>query len=406
MVLIKDLLKKISDPRLTRSESALTRCALARELEASGSYEAACGALGDFWQGIGKRPRIIALEPAAQAAVLLRSGTLACCFDGAQRRPSAQQSAGQDLIREALDCYVEMGEKVRAVEARIEMAWWCCWRSEGAPDQARHMLIDATRDLSGEQEPELCVLALVRRAIIEKQAGRFAAALELLGEAASLCDGLAESYALKGIYHHTLALVLCGLGEIERRENYIDRALIEFAAAGSYFKLADYTRDHASSEHNLGQLHLKAGKLSQAREHLDRARRLYQSVKDRACVAVVHETRARLFLAEGRNFKAERLARVAVIALARDNSERAQVVKALTTHAVSLARLDRHDQAKEVLARAIATGERIGDSAGGPRRADACRRANPLFERRRTARGLRRRGLDAAARPTAASRDH
>lgn len=365
MALAADLLKKISNPRLSKSERALFRCALARELEAGGSFEAARGALGEIWVGVGERPRLHDLEPVARATVLLRAGTLTGSLGSTQQLPQAAEAA-KDLISEALNCYITLGERERAVEARLELAW-CYWR-EGAFDEARVMLLNATDEISAEEEPELCALALVRRAIVEKEMAQCTRAFVLLGEAAPLVQKLAWQHTLKGTYYNTLALILRSMGEAERREEYIARALVEFATASHHFEQAGHTRERGAVENNLGDLYLKAGKLEKAREHLDRARRLFESVKDEGRLATVNEALARLLLAEGRNFKAERSARVAVNILGR-GGEQARLIEALTTHAVALARLGQHASAKSALTSAIEIGEQIGCHEGAGRAA-------------------------------------
>ncbi|MEJ7616020.1 MAG: hypothetical protein WKF30_03370 [Pyrinomonadaceae bacterium] len=60
----------------TRSEQAHERCALAKRLEDMGNYEAARGAMGDFWQLVGDRPRLSGLDGKSAAEVLVRAGTL------------------------------------------------------------------------------------------------------------------------------------------------------------------------------------------------------------------------------------------------------------------------------------------------------------------------------------------
>jgi hypothetical protein len=76
MNLAKDILDQIADPTLTCDERAQRRCQLAKQLEEIGKYERAREAMGEFWQGIGKRPVLDGLESRTAAEVLLRVGAL------------------------------------------------------------------------------------------------------------------------------------------------------------------------------------------------------------------------------------------------------------------------------------------------------------------------------------------
>src|SRR2546423_15071586 len=93
-------------------------------------------------------------------------------------------------------------------------------------------------------------------------------------------------------------------------------------------------------------------RFTEGHEHLDRARRLFVSLKDSGSVAQVDETRARSLLAEGRNAAAERVARSAVRILEKGD-EHALLAEALTTHGRALARLGRYNESRLTFQRAI-----------------------------------------------------
>ena len=76
MQLDKATSSDIFDLTLTLSERAHRLCELARDQEEAGNFEAARQILSDFWQRVGERPKLVGLDVAARADVLLRSGTL------------------------------------------------------------------------------------------------------------------------------------------------------------------------------------------------------------------------------------------------------------------------------------------------------------------------------------------
>lgn len=357
------LLQHVKDSALSVSERAGRRCALAKELEEAGNYEAARGAMGDLWGRVGERPRLDGLEEHAAALVLLRAGALTGWIGSAGQITGAQETA-KDLISESIAIFESLNETARAAEGQIEVAW-CYWR-EGAFDEARIVLRDALNRLA-DTDSELKAVALVRSAEVERAANRHNDSLRILTGAALLVETV-SNHLIKGNFHTTLAIVLRNLSVSENREEYIDQALVEYAAGSFHYEQAGHTRYRAVVENNLGFLFFKVNKLDEAHEHLDRARRLFASLKDKVHAAQVDETRARVLLTQGRNSDAERTARAVVNAFER-GGQQALLAEALTTHGMTLARLGRHGHARRTLERAIDVAEQAGDREGAGRAA-------------------------------------
>ena len=355
------LLRQIDEPKLSETRRAQLRCALAKALEDAGNYEAASSGLGEIWQGIGQRPLLAGADEQTQAEVLLRVGTLTGWL-GSTRQIAGAQAAAKDLLTESLICFETLGETGKATEAQIELAW-CYWR-EGAYDEAR-LLLRAALERLGGCSGELRAVALVRSAEVERAAGHFHDALARLFEAEP--HALASNNdALKGRFHSTLASTLDVLGVADGRQDYIDRALIEFAAASFHFEKSGHARYCARVENNLGFLFFRLRRFPEAHEHLARARHHFVTLKETGSIAQVDETRARALLAEGRAAEAERLARGAVRAL-EAGDELGLLTEALTTHGTALARLGRAAEGRAALERAAATGIFAGDHEGAGR---------------------------------------
>lgn len=347
MHLHTSLLRQLDNSKLNRNEQAELRCRLAKELEEAGNYEAAWNALGELWQRIGERPKIEGLDQHIAVEVLLRAGSLTGWIGSLQQIEGTQEMA-KNLISESMTIFESLGEVEKAAEAETDLAY-CYWR-EGAFEEARVILRDVLGRLA-KTEGEVKAIALSRIAIVELSANRNNDALRLLTDAAPLIE-VSSSHALKGKYHAILGIILKDLSEGEQREDYRDRALIEFAAASFHFEQAGHTRYRARNENNLGFLYLKATRFSEAHEHLGRARRLFISLKESGSVAQVDETRARALLAQGRYAEAERIARSAVRTLEKGD-ERFVLAEALATHGTALARLGHHEQARSTLQRAV-----------------------------------------------------
>lgn len=175
-----------------------------------------------------------------------------------------------------------------------------------------------------------------------------------------MVDEIADD-ALKGKVHNQFALVLRFLGIAERREDYIDHALIEYTAASYHFQLAGHTRYQACVENNLGFLFGSIRKFPEAHEHLDRSQALFTSLKDNAHLAGVDETRAKVLLAEGRTAEGEKLVRSAVRILER-GGEQSLLAEALTTHGIALSRIGSHKLACQKLQCAVEVAQGVGDT--------------------------------------------
>jgi CheY-like chemotaxis protein len=354
----RDLLHHLTDKNLSNSQRAQARCQLAIQLETEGDYDAAREVMGELWQGVGERPLLVGLDEETKGAVLLRTGVITGWLGSAKQISGAQESA-KNLITESIETFEGLGKSSRVAEGQIELA--CCYWREGAFDEGRVWLNEALQRLR-ENDIEFRAKALLRFAIIEKDSKRFLDALRIHTQAAPLFDQL-QNYCLVGSFHNDFAIVLRNLGTAENRQDYIDRALIEYTAAAYHFEQAGHIRYQACVENNLGFLFFKLGRFVDAHTHLDRAQILFARLKDELHAAQVDETRARVLLAEGRVLEAEKAALRAVRTLETGDAVYL-LVEALTTHATTLARLRHSAEARSVFERAISVAEEAGDTHG------------------------------------------
>jgi len=345
----------------TRVEQARRACELAREFEKHGEYGAAGEAIVDFWPNPDEPPKLDDLDDVSKAELLLRVGALAGRVGSAAQTEGGQETA-KNLITQSLELFEKIGNDKRAIEAQGELGL-CYWR-EGAYDEARIHLQNALGRL-GSEDSDLRAILLIRAGIVEGWARRLNEAVRFYNEAAPLVEQSAD-HALKGAFHSEYGMVFRRLAVPENREDYIDRALIEYAAASFHFEQAGNTRYLARVENNLGYLYFTIGRYKEAHKHLDRARHLFIDLKDIGTAAQVDDTRARTLLAENRASDAERIIRQAIKTLDR-GGEQAVLAEALTTYGVVLARLGRHARSRELLDRAMQVAETAGDLEGAGR---------------------------------------
>ncbi|MDQ3803712.1 MAG: hypothetical protein M3416_07785 [Acidobacteriota bacterium] len=344
MTLAEERLKQLDNPSLTEDERALLRCRVAAELIHTGQYEAAREALGEHWRGVGERPNVRGLGEATAAEVLLQVGALSGWIG------VGGQGAAKDLISESAAIFERLGESDRAATARVDLAL-CYWR-EGAYDEAR-VLLQGAAAITGDSE--LKAKTVLRLVVVETSAGRYSDALRLLTDFTPLFEE-STNHALKGSFHNELAIVLQLLGKAERREDYADRAILEYTAAAYHFGEARHVRYVARIENNLAFLLYKLGRHRAAHEHLDRAQSIFTSLKDAGSLAQVDETRARVLAAEQKYREANRILAGAIQTF-EQGGDSALLADALTVHGVILARLGAYDSSAAALRRAADMAE-------------------------------------------------
>ncbi|HWS54439.1 MAG TPA: helix-turn-helix domain-containing protein [Pyrinomonadaceae bacterium] len=353
MTLADERLKELDSPSLTEDERAVLRCRVAADLIHAGQYEAAREALGEFWRGVGARPNVEGMGEATAAEVLLQVGFLSGWMGASSQAAGAQESA-KDLISESAAIFERLGDFNRAAAVRSDLAL-CYWR-EGAYDEARVLLEEASALISGDGQ--LKAKTVLRLVVVEASAGRYSDALRLLTESAPTF-GEGAGHVLQGGFHNELGNVYQLLGKAERREDYTDKAILEYTAAIYHYGQAGHGAYCASIENNLAFLLYKLERHRQAHEHLDRAGAALRRLNDAGLLAQVDETRARVFLAEKKYREAGRVISRAVQTLEHGGAA-ALLAEGLTTQGVTLARLGDNESSINSLRRAV----RVAGEAG------------------------------------------
>ena len=340
---------------VTSDERALLLCARAKELQDAQNFEDARMVLGEFWQDVGDRPKLDGLASNVRAEMLLLVGTLSGWLGSARQSPGAQETA-KDLISESSTIFEQLGLTEKIAEARVELGI-CYWRS-GALDEARITFDDALLRL-GDLQSEQRLRAILNKALVEQVSSRPYEALRLLSESESLFAA-SSNHRLKGKFHGEFGILLKNIGSSGHSEEYFDRALMQFTAASIELEQIGQVRGLAAVENNLGLLFAQLERFEEAHEHLDRALSVVTKLNDKGSRAQFEDSRARVFLSQGRLEQAEKIASSAV-KLVRVGEQQSLLAAALTTHAVALARLQRTSEALATLNEAIGVAAQVGD---------------------------------------------
>jgi tetratricopeptide (TPR) repeat protein len=358
MSLRASLLRELENPSLSVSDRVERCCEATRELENRGEYEEARKVLADYWPRIGETPRTTYLEESTAAELLLRAGVITGII-GAQRQIADSQEIAKDLITQSQSIFESRQAIKKIAEARTELGH-CYWRSHEL-SAARDCFNEAISLLTNFGE--LKAKALLRLSVVEHSMERDQKAFRMLIKHAPLFSKI-NNHTLRGTYHIVLGDRLVNLGDLQKRSDYIDRALIEYAAASYHFEIAEHRPYLANVESNLGYLYFKINRLDEAGEHLDRARRVFKGIKDARAAAQVDETRARILLSQKRIAEAERVIRSAVRVQEKSGNINL-LTEALITYGRVLARNKRYAASLSTFRRAI----ELSDDAGLSNRA-------------------------------------
>jgi tetratricopeptide (TPR) repeat protein len=358
MSLRASLLRELENSTLSVSERVDRCCEATRDLENAGEYEEAQKVLRDYWPRIGEAPKLAGLEESTAAELLLRAGVLTGII-GAYRPIPETQTIAKNLITQSREIFESRQSQKKIAEAQTELAL-CHLRTHDLNEARtclKHALSIVTHDC------ELRAKAMLRLSNVEHAAERDQLAFKILEKHERLFARI-NNDNLKGCYFTAIGNRLENLAELEKRTAYIDRALLEYAGASYHFEQARHRPYLASVENNLGFLYFKIEHYEQAHKHLNRARKIFGSLKDASSAAQVDETRACVYLAEGRIKEAERRV-LSALRVQEKGGNVFLLTEALITYGRVLARSKNHATALGTFRRAI----ELADSASLAHRA-------------------------------------
>lgn len=164
----------------------------------------------------------------------------------------------------------------------------CYWRL-GEHDNARTVLYVALAECDGITDRLRLTNALC---MVLGSAGEYEEICRLSLEVSPLIEVVTDPY-LRGQFHNNYADAL-------RQKKETDAAILECTGAVIRFEEAGHERHTAAARQNLGVLLIMADKASDALEHLERAREVFERVGDNSALAQTYETLACAYEAEGK----------------------------------------------------------------------------------------------------------
>lgn len=338
---------------MTANERAILKCQAALELRDRGDYTGAQEVLRPLWKRLGEPPNTEGLHPSVAAEVLFCAGIFTSLIGSRDEIKDANEWA-RDLLTESITYYESIRDVIKIAAIRAELGY-CYWRA-GALDEARIVFTEALKKLTTEGNTR--ANAVFGLSVVEWSASRFQESLRILTENAPLFEKI-TNHALKGVYHMQVGMALRKLASPEKRAPEFRRILDQYEEADRHFKLARNTIFRAHVKNNIGNILCDLSRFREAHEYLDHARRLTVSSKNKVKTAQVDESRAQLFIAEGKYVEAEFAARQAVRIFDKSGHQ-GFLAEALTTQGIALARLEKTERAQFTIQRAIEIAHQAG----------------------------------------------
>lgn len=327
----------------------------------SGNFDQALNTIQPLWRGLGHPPHYDSLSLPVKAELFLRAGALAGWI-GISRHDKAAQTQARELLEESIALFQSLGKPEKVCEAKIDLA--LCDYREAKFEEARQIIRGALETIGDLKSPQRA-RAYINQAVIANASGRLRDSLKILTDHAAFIESFDDD-SLLGRFHNTLANVLHYLGTAEMREDFLDRAFVEYAAAAYHFEQAKYLKGYVLTQNQLSYLSLITGKIKEAHEYLDSIEHLMSRVHDKETLSMLQETRAQIFLAENRTAEAAELLQPIIRSLEK-GGDILKLTEALTTWGTLLARTGRYDQSRHSLEQATTIAEEVGDKESAAR---------------------------------------
>lgn len=248
------------------------------ELCDRGEYEAAAELAG---VQVGQWPENVSGGDSGYAEAILVAGIITSTIGGIQQ--TADQGVAREMLAESIRLF---GDDPRSLEAQS----WLAWSDYRAGD------LDSAMELSGKllqgelDRPTRFRLLLLRSTVYWTQGFPDQAFAELL-----LMEPLYDECGplAKGKFHEQRALIYRG-------KNELDRAIVDYDAAITFFREAGNVRWQGVATSNLVNVYLETEQFEKAHRYATKARDLFRELGDASYEAEALDQSAQVYLAEAK----------------------------------------------------------------------------------------------------------
>ena len=273
-------------PQTERAHSELLRELFA--LERSGQFEQAMAELRGVWDDMALEPNVEGVDTGLAAEIYLRCGALIGFLGHSRQMPSAQERS-KNLLTKARTIFLDAyrPEKLAECENYLALAYW----RTGEINEAQSW-IEESRSHELAETCDARLYSHVIRDLVLLSQRKFEEICASFTRHESLFLANAD-YFLAGNFYMNCGIAAKNLGDISGSLASLQQARDFFASAGNNVQVA-------MAQNNLSQLYKAERRFHEAHAAIDEATRLFKEIGDRTREGFSLDTKALIYLDEGR----------------------------------------------------------------------------------------------------------
>lgn len=256
--------------------------------EEKGQYEKAFDFLAPFWDSFSQFPNAIGLSSEEAAELFLRFGGIIGFLGNTQKIANAQEIS-KNLLTQARQKFLSFSNFEKAAESEnyLTLAYSRTGEFTEAADWLKESL---TRGLP-ESHPTR-INSYIIETLLDIDSGKYEKVVKRCEELKELFGNHAGDL-FNGSFHNHLAIAHKNLDNTED-------ALKHLKLARNFFQKADHKIFYGAAENNLALLLLKVELFDEAHHCAEKARKIFEQIGDKMREGYSLETRAQIFIAEGK----------------------------------------------------------------------------------------------------------
>lgn len=260
------------------------------KLERQGRYEEALSEIGDLWKDHDDLPQIEGLSPQIAAELVLRCASIYGFYN---KHLHDSQEKSKNLLTFASKLFSDLGnvEKVAECENYLALSYW----RKGEINEAKIWLeTSLAHDLSESHQTRIYTHIIEGLVMFDSRNYR---------EILNLFTGIENNvryyadFTLKGAYYNLVGNCWENLGNSTQ-------AFENLVKAKNFYQKAKHYVYYGVLLNDLAFLQTTIGNFKNAHEYIDAATNTFREIKDRSREGYSLDTKARIYLAEGKDTKA------------------------------------------------------------------------------------------------------
>lgn len=349
-------MKRITTPldtsHLVPNDAALLRCNTALELSHVGDFKRALEVMHPLWTSIDQRPQTNTLHPSVAAELYLCVATL---IRQIKKQDQDQQlrALAQQLLSESIAYYETATDRQKVASCQIELGYSYAYAGEF--HQARTELNRALEKLKTNGKTKSKALAAIAQ--LEYLAGEYHAAFKTLTDSTALVNKTGDRID-KAVHHYQLALTLEKRASLENRADLLQQAATHYQSAAEGLRLSKDLPVRVELEITLATALHRIKRSAASHQHLNKARRLAISNRDKSNAARVDQIQANLLLNEKKYLQSETLSKRATHFFTRTHKP-ASAAASITLQAIALTHLKKAKRARYLFQQAFQIADQV-----------------------------------------------